>query len=94
MESTIRLSAEIRVTEHQDGALLLDIRGGKFFSVDPVGSLIVRWLQQGADAKQLLEHLRTTFPEETGERLNRDLEEFLNHLTRMHLVSTGQRHGN
>jgi len=84
----MRLSNTVRVTEHDCGALILDLGQGKFFSVDPVGKLIVRWLQEDIEAGTLLKLLTNTFPEKSEEDLSRDLNGFLQMLTFKCLLAT------
>lgn len=84
----MRLADTVRVTEHDCGALILDIGLGKFYSVDPVGKLILGWLQENIDSGVLLKRLKHTFPEESEEHLSRDLNSFLEMLTRTSLLAT------
>src|ERR1700733_11549863 len=61
-ESPMQLSNTVRVVDHQDGAMLLDVERGKFFSVDPVGRLIVSLLREPIKANMLLDRWAESFP--------------------------------
>jgi hypothetical protein len=86
----MQLSNTVRVTEHDCGALILDVGRGKFFSVDPVGKLIVRWLQENVEEGTLLKRLKNTFPEKSDEDLRDDLNGFLQMLTFKSLLAASE----
>lgn len=91
--AAVTLSPSLRVQEHRDGALLLDLQEGKFFSVDPVGKLIVGWLRECSDHASLCDRLKQTFPDIDTERLESDLTEFLASLEELNMLAISAAHG-
>jgi hypothetical protein len=79
----MQLSTNVRVTVHQDGALVLDLRDGRFLSVNGVGSAIVEWLRNSTTTGQVLQHLREQFPTVDAEVIRADLDQFLGSLIRL-----------
>lgn len=82
----MQLSDTVRIAEHQDGAVLLDLGRGKFFSVDPVGMLIVSWLKEPIEMGTVIERLVNHFPDIPEGVLQRDLGSFLEELARLNVV--------
>jgi proline dehydrogenase len=83
----VKLSAQVRSTHSQDGAIVLDILHGQMFSANVVGSRILELLKQERTEAQMIEELSREFcvPREV---VHADLREFLAHLEKHHLLET------
>jgi len=81
----VKLSAQLRSTHNQDGAIVLDILHGEMFRLNFVGSRMLELLKQGRTETQIVDELRKEFgaPQET---VATDLREFLAHLEKHHLL--------
>lgn len=82
---SLRIADSVRLAETQDGAVLLDIRQGLCFSINPVAVLIWKRVSEGCGIDEITEYLASTFtiPKEQA-RL--DAEEFLQTLIEKRLV--------
>lgn len=80
-----RVSESIRSTHGQDGAVVLDIRHGQMFNLNPVGSRILQLLETGSAESAIVEHISREFevPSRVAEA---DMREFLATLQRHHLL--------
>lgn len=70
------IDSSIRFISDHDGAVLLDIERDQFFSLNPMGSLIWRRLEEGAP----LDRIKAAIAEETGMDLSvveSDVDEFI-----------------
>lgn len=84
-----RISDTVRSTHNQDGAVVLDIRQGEMFNLNPVGSRILELLKSGSPEASVIDQISREF--ETDRRVvERDVQEFIASL-REHrlLVETG-----
>jgi hypothetical protein len=80
-----RLSEQVRSTHNGDGAVVLDIRHGRMFCLNLVGSRMLELLKQGHTEKEIAETISQEF--HVGrEIIVSDLHEFLVHLEKHHLV--------
>jgi Coenzyme PQQ synthesis protein D (PqqD) len=81
----VKLSAQVRSTHHQDGAVVLDILHGQMFRLNLVGSRMLELLKQGCAEEQITAEISGAFgvPPET---VTTDFREFLAHLEKHHLV--------
>jgi hypothetical protein len=84
-DSVMKLSDEVRSTHGQDGAVVLDIRGGQMFHLNLVGSRIVELLKSGLTESTIADRICREF---CADRVTviRDLEEFLRYLETNHLI--------
>jgi hypothetical protein len=74
-----KLSEELRISYHKDGAVVLDIRSGKLLSANTVGARILRLLQEGSDRDEIVGRISQEFAE-PAERVQGDVEQFLGRL--------------
>jgi Coenzyme PQQ synthesis protein D (PqqD) len=81
----IVISAGIRETKSQDGAVLLDIEQGICFSLNPVGLKIWELLKQGQSVDKVADTLATEFPV-SRQQILVDIQEFISALEAKHLV--------
>jgi hypothetical protein len=71
----IRFSKDLRSVTDSDGAILLDIKSGRFFRLNQLGSRILSLLEGGSDLPQILDRLQEVSRD--GETLLADVEAFL-----------------
>jgi proline dehydrogenase len=85
----VKLSAQVRSTHNQDGAVVLDILHGQMFRANIVGSRILELLKQDRTETQIADELSRAFgvPRET---VVADLQEFLAHLEKNQLLELRQ----
>ncbi len=76
MLEPIRVRSHVRSMFDQDGAVLLDLRNGKYFSLTAVGAEIWKKVEEGCEPPVILDHLSATF-EVSRELLERDLGNFV-----------------
>ena len=67
---------EVRSNLQEDGALLMNLRTGKYHALNPVGALIWSRLEAGSPRETILGVLRERYPE-ARERLRGDLDRWL-----------------
>jgi hypothetical protein len=81
----VKLSAQVRSTHNQDGAVVLDILHGQMFRANFVGSRILELLREGRSESYIVEELTTEFAVQR-ETIATDVREFLTHLEKNHLL--------
>jgi hypothetical protein len=83
--SVLKLNGQIRSTHNQDGAIVLDIRGGQMFSLNLVGSRILELLKDGCTETQIVDEI---IRESGADRkiVEADLQEFLVQLEKHRLL--------
>jgi hypothetical protein len=80
-----RVSDRVHSTRNQDGAILLDIRQGKMFKVNFVGSRILELLRNGSTESAITDQISREFG--VGRELaESDVRQFLLDLKKGHLV--------
>jgi Coenzyme PQQ synthesis protein D (PqqD) len=89
-ESSIRLSKSVRETINQDGAVLLDIKQGLCFSMNPVGAKIWEMLKQGCPPEAIVDGLEKEFEGVSRGELEMDVTDFLNVLHQRRLICRGE----
>jgi len=85
----MKLSDEVRSTHGQDGAVVLDIRGGQMFRLNLVGSRILELLQSGLAESTIADQISREFCIDHATAV-RDLEAFLSDLERHRLIEIRQ----
>jgi len=85
----VKLSAQLRSTHNQDGAIVLDILHGEMFRLNFVGSRMLELLKQGCSETQIAAEISGEFGA-GREIVETDLREFLAHLERHHLLELRQ----
>jgi hypothetical protein len=85
MTTTYQVPGHVKSVIDGDGAVVLDIRQGKYFSLNGIGADIWRYLEAGEALTEIELRLARTYdaPEET---LRRDLAEFVEQLKTGQLV--------
>lgn len=86
------VTAGVRSTHSQDGAVVLDIRHGLMFNLNFVGSRILELLEQGHPESQIAEKVSREFGV-AREIAEADVREFLDSLQKHRLVEFRDTHG-
>jgi hypothetical protein len=80
-----KVSDAVRSTHGQDGAVVLDIRQGQMFNVNPVGSRILELLESVSCEQEIVDAVSQEFNADI-EMVKRDITEFLEALKAHQLV--------
>jgi hypothetical protein len=80
-----RLSATVRSTHNQDGAIVLDVREGQIFNLNFVGSRILELLKTGSTESAIVDQISREF-RVTQDLAENDVRDFLQNLKKFHLV--------
>lgn len=83
---SLRASPLVRSMRDEDGAVLLDLEGGKYYSLNGIGADIWTRVEGGADLETLLIDLQESYQVER-EVLARDLQHFLESLESRGLIA-------
>lgn len=84
-----RVAESIRSTHGPDGAVVLDIRQGQMFNLNPVGSRILELLESGAHESAIVDDISQRFS--VGRDIaEADVREFLESLKRHHIVDDAE----
>lgn len=81
----LQASASVRTADTQDGAVLLDVKQGLCFNLNPVGALIWKHICEGREPRQIAEHLVQAF-NISHDQATSDVHEFLEDLKHKQLV--------
>jgi hypothetical protein len=84
----VKVSAQVRSTHSQDGAVALDILHGQMYRLNLVGSRMLELLKQGCSEARIADEIGRQFAV-TRETVEADLKEFLSHLEKHHLLEWG-----
>lgn len=85
-----RVSAGVRSTHGQDGAIVLDIREGQMFNLNLAGSRILEQLESGSAQPEIVEEIIREFGVSRHLAEN-DVQNFLQTLTKYQLVESTDR---
>ena len=89
MESMMKISEHVRTTITQDGAVLMNIKGGSMLTLNPTGSIIWQRLSEGHTPTQIAGQLASDFGI-SQEQASADVNEFLQQLEAHHLIESGE----
>lgn len=81
----IKIADHVRAVIDEDGAILLDVRKGKYYSLNGIAGDIWKQLESGSSLAAIEEYLARTY-DGSGETLRQDLADFIGSLTEQHLV--------
>ena len=87
-----RVRESIRSTHGQDGAILLDIRRGQMFNLNPVGSRILELVEAGVAESAIVDEISQKF-EVNKEIAETDVREFIESLKQHHLLEDARSNG-
>ena len=94
MDVQLEIAEHVRSTPGAEGTVLLDLRSGKYFALNGVGSLLWEAIAAGASRGEALERLAERFPEVPTDRLGHDADALLAQLQAKGLLhSTDQKRG-
>ncbi len=85
MAASIHPRSHVRSMADADGAVLLDLEKGKYFSLNAVGMEIWNAAERGSNHSEILTHLQETFCAPL-ERLREDLDRFVQTLDQKGLI--------
>ena len=85
----MKVSAQIRSTHNQDGAIVLDILHGRMFRLNFVGSRMFELLMKDRTENEIADELSQEFGADR-ETVATDLKAFFAHLERHHLLERRQ----
>jgi hypothetical protein len=88
-KSVLLVSPSVKVTDTQDGVVLLDIEQGLCFPLDQVGTLIWKRLEQGSQVAEISQHIAETFHISLEQAFG-DVQEFVQQLQLQHLLRETQ----
>lgn len=77
MDVQLEITEHVRSTSGAEGTVLLDLRSGKYFALNGVGSLLWEAIAAGASRNLALERLAERFPDVPADRLGRDADALL-----------------
>ena len=80
-----RVSATVRSTHNQDGAIVLDVRQGQMFNLNFVGSRILELLKSGDTVSGIVDEIGREFGV-SQDLAENDVRKFLQALKKSHLV--------
>lgn len=83
---SIRLRADVSVTETGDGMVLLDERSGRYWQLNSAGALVLRLLLDGVTPDEAAQTLTTRYPV-SFERAGKDVAALVESLRAAQLVS-------
>jgi len=81
----LNTSDSVRSTQTADGRILLDVRHGRMFSVNAVGSKILELLEQGQDEPRIAEEISRAYTMNI-EAVRPDVHEFIEALHKHNIV--------
>ncbi len=85
----MKISEHVRTTITQDGAVLMNIKGGHMVTLNPIGSIIWQQLSDRRSPEQIAAHLASEFGI-PREQASADVSEFLEQLEAQHLIESGE----
>lgn len=80
MDVQLESAEHVRSTTGAGGTVLLDLRSGKYFALNSVGSLLWQVVVAGSSRDAVLERLAAHFPDVPAERLEYDADALLSQL--------------
>ena len=88
----MKISEHVRTTITQDGAVLMNIKGGHMVTLNPIGSIIWQQLTDGHSPAQIAARLASEFGI-PREQASADVSEFLEQLEAQHLIESAESSG-
>lgn len=83
-----RTAEAVVATRQADTTILLDLRSGRYYTLNAVGGRVWSLLAEGASLGQVMERVTEEF-DAPGEQLANDVEAFMRHLLSARLVQRG-----
>jgi hypothetical protein len=87
IDARLVLAPGLRVSAHDEGAVILDIDGGQLYSTNRVGARIIALLEEKANLHDIADRIKTEF-DAPLERVQADLEHFVGSMKAGGLIRT------
>ncbi len=84
-DAMFRVSEQVRKTSSEDGGIVLDVKHGRMFALNIVGSRIIQLLEQQRTPTEIAQEIASTFGV-TADIADCDVREFLETLEKHHLI--------
>jgi hypothetical protein len=81
----MKIQEHIRCSRNDDGSVVLDVRRGTMYGLNPVASQVFELLGQGLDAAQIKSEISSRFSVEMV-IVDKDVDEFLSKLAQLGVV--------
>jgi hypothetical protein len=81
----MKIDEHIRSSRNDDGSVVLDVRRGKMYGLNPVASQILELLGQGFDETQIKSEISRRFSVELV-TVDKDVDEFLSKLAELGVI--------
>src|SRR5258707_1016294 len=88
----MRVSENVQPTITQDGAVLMNIKGGHMITLNPIGSIVWQQVSDGRSPEQIADRLTSEFAI-PREQAAADVSEFLEQLEAQHLIESAELSG-
>jgi len=88
----MKIPEHVRTKITQDGAVLMNIKGGHMVTLNPIGSIIWQQLSDGQSAEQIAARLASDFGI-PREQASADVNEFLEQLEAQRLIESAESSG-
>ena len=82
------LAPSVALTEDETGAVLLDQRTGRYWTMNDTGALVLRRLLRGGTLPEAIAELNGSYPEIGQDRVEQDARRLLDQLHTAGLVTT------
>jgi hypothetical protein len=76
LDEPVKIEAHVRSMIDDSGAVILDLKAGRYYSLNGTGARIWSRVEKGMTPSQILEDLKTTYPV-PAEKLMEDLAAFV-----------------
>jgi hypothetical protein len=88
-QAMLNTSDTVRSTQTTDGRILLDVRHGRMFAVNVVGSKILELLEQGQDEPRIADEISRAYGMNI-EVVRPDVHDFIDALRKHHIVDANE----
>jgi Coenzyme PQQ synthesis protein D (PqqD) len=85
----LTISSTVRRTQTQDGEVLLEIKQGQMFCLNPVGSKILELVGSGCNEHEIVNQVSAAYGADI-DMVRTDVHEFLEALSRYSILHPGQ----
>jgi hypothetical protein len=85
-EGLLRTAGHVVSAQQENATILLDVRGGKYYTLNGVGACIWSLLSDGATVSAIIQRLADEF-EVSTEQLSRDVPKFVEQLQDSKLIT-------
>lgn len=83
---SLEVQPHVRSMLDPKGAVLLDLKGGRYFSLNSLGARIWSKAEEGATLGEILEHLQQLHQKVPPEKLQQDAIDFLRSMSQKGLI--------